>query len=99
MSFKRFLLIGAITAAVSGCNTIGRDDLGFGESVKYDTALQTINPVPVYPPNAAQPGDNGDKGAQAVKRYRSDEVKPVEQMQTTTGTGGSSGTSSGSSPQ
>lgn len=98
MSFKRILLIGAITAVLSGCYTIGREDLGFGESVKYDTALQTINPAPVYPPNAAQPGENGDKGAQAVKRYRSDEVKPVEQMQTT-GTGGSSGTSSGSTPQ
>jgi hypothetical protein len=99
MSFKRILLIGAISAALSGCYTIGSDDPGFAETVKYDTALQTINPAPVYPANAAQPGDNGDKGARAVMRYRTDAVKQVEQMQTTTGTSGSSETSSASTPQ
>lgn len=78
-------------AALAGCNTmnthIGDEDPGMGEAVKYNAALQTINPTPVYPPTAAQPGDNGDVGAHAVKRYRTDTVKPVETMQTTSGSG------------
>ena len=38
--------------------------------------------------NAAQPGDSGDKGAAAVKRYRTNAVKDVEQMSTQGGGGG-----------
>jgi hypothetical protein len=82
-------LAGAALLALSGCNTankhIGEEDPFFGDAVKYDTALQTINPDPVYPPSAAKPGDNGDKGAHAVRRYRTDAVKPVEATQTTAG--------------
>lgn len=78
-------------AALAGCNTmnthIGDEDPGMGEAVKYNAALQTINPTPVYPATAAQPGDNGAKGQAAVKRYRTDAVKPVETMQTTSGSG------------
>jgi hypothetical protein len=84
--------------ALAGCNTmnthIGDEDPGMGEAVKYNAALQTINPAPVYPATAAQPGSNGDVGAKAVKRYRTDAVKPVETMQTSTGSaGGSTSTS------
>jgi hypothetical protein len=102
MSFDRShakiaALATAALFALSGCNTaqkhIGEEDPYFGESVKYDTALQTINPEPAYAPTAAKPGDNGDKGAHAVKRYRTDAVKAVEASQTTAGTG-----ASGSSP-
>jgi hypothetical protein len=82
--------------ALAGCNTanthIGDEDPGMGEAAKYNAALQIINPTPIYPPTAAQPGSNGDVGAHAVKRYRTDAVKPVETMQTTSG-GASSGTS------
>jgi hypothetical protein len=85
--------------ALAGCNTmnthIGDEDPGVGEAVKYNAAIQTINPMPVYPATAAQPGDNGDVGAHAVKRYRTDAVKPVETMQTT---GGSASGTSGSTP-
>ena len=73
---------------VAGCNTtknIGQEDPAVGESVKYNAAVQTVNPDPVYPAGAAQPGDSGVKGAAAVKRYRTDAVKQVEVMQTTTG--------------
>jgi predicted small secreted protein len=76
---------------VAGCNTtknIGQEDPAVGESVKYNAAVQTVNPDPVYPAGAAQPGDSGVKGAAAVKRYRSDAVKQVEVMQTTSGTSG-----------
>jgi hypothetical protein len=90
------MLIPAAAAALSACGTmnkpIGVEDPGMGEAVKYNAAVQTINPAPVYGPNGAQPGSNGDKGAQAVKRYRTDQVKQVETMGTTTGS------SSGGSP-
>jgi len=91
----RTLALGAILGqALTACNTvhknIGQEDPGFGEAAKYNAALQTINPAPVYAEGGAQPGDNGDKGAQAVKRYRTDTVKKLETMQTT-GTSGSSG--------
>ena len=97
MSFDRshlkhvVLLTGALIG-LSGCNTmnkhIGEDDPLFGETVKYNTALQTINPDPVYPRSGAQAGSNGDKGAQAVLRYRHDAVKAVEASQTTSGGSG-----------
>jgi len=90
MSFSpRVLLTVGAVLALAGCNTmnshIGDEDPGMGEAVKYNTAIQTINPTPVYPATAAQSGDNGDKGAHAVKRYRTDSVKPIETMQTTSG--------------
>jgi len=66
-------------------------DVGFGETVKYAQAVQTIDPDPVYGPDAAQPGDNGDKDAQAVKRYRTNQVKNVETMSTSTGSSGGGG--------
>jgi len=93
MSFKH-LLIGASCLALASCNTvnshIGDTDPYFGEAVRYNAAIQTINPTPVYPAGAALPGDNGVKGAEAVKRYRTDKVKEVQTMQTTSTSGGSS---------
>src|SRR5437762_959919 len=90
-SRARELLLFAATLALAGCNTanshIGDEDPGMGEAVKYNAAIQTINPAPVYPAAAAQPGANGEVGAKAVKRYRTDAVKPVEAVQTTSGTG------------
>ena len=93
MSSKVLLIaVGALT--VAGCSTmnknIGQEDPALGESVKYNAAAQIINPDPVYPAGAAQPGDSGVKGAAAVKRYRTDAVKQVEVMQTTSGTSGGS---------
>ena len=76
-------------AALAGCAShIGEEDKFLGEAVKYDQAIRTVNPDPVYPAAAAQPGDNGDKGAHAMKRYRTDAVKPVETMQTSSGSAG-----------
>jgi hypothetical protein len=98
MSFdRRHLKLAVLTSSallgLSACNTankhIGEEDPFFGESVKYDTALQTINPDPVYPPSAAKPGSSGDKGAKAVLRYRTDAVKSVEAVQTTSGSSSS----------
>jgi hypothetical protein len=90
---SKVLLIAVGALAVAGCSTmnknIGQEDPALGESVKYNAAAQIINPDPVYPAGAAQPGDSGVKGAAAVKRYRTDAVKQVEVMQTTSGSGGS----------
>jgi hypothetical protein len=73
------LIAGMLAWASSACAPV---DPGFGETVKYAAAAQTIDPDPVYAPDGAQPGDNGDKGAHAVKRYRTDAVKAVETMTT-----------------
>jgi hypothetical protein len=97
---SKLVLIASAAAALAGCSTvnkpIGVEDAALGEAVKYNAAVQTINPVPVYAEGGTQPGDNGDKGAQAVKRYRTDQVKKLETMGTTTSV---SGSSSGSSPR
>ena len=95
MSFRRLTIVAAGSLAVCACNTahknIGMEDPALGEAVKYDAALQTINPDPVYPAGAAQPGDSGVKGAAAAKRYRTDTVKPVERVETSTSTTGGAG--------
>ena len=96
MCSKRLLIVTAASAALAACNTanthIGDEAAGFGEASRYNAAIQTINPTPVYSAQAAQPGDNGEKGAAAVKRYRSGQVKDVQTMTTTTsGTGGGGG--------
>jgi hypothetical protein len=92
MSFKH-LLLGVSCVALAGCNTwnshIGDEDPYLGEAVRYDAAIQTVNPDPVYSANSAQPGENGEKGAKAVKRYRTDSVK--QPVSTTSGAGGSGG--------
>jgi hypothetical protein len=79
------LLLGA-------CDTVypnGSIDPGFGEAVKYSTAVQVIDPDPVYTAEDSRPGDNGEKAAGASKRYRSGQVKEV--VRETTTTSGSSG--------
>ena len=98
MSSKRLLIAAAACIPLGACSTvyshIGDEDVAFGEAVKYDNAVQVINPAPVYAADAAQPGSNGEVGQKAVERYRTDKVKQVEQMQTTTSSTGG-GSSSG----
>jgi hypothetical protein len=92
MSSRRLWIAAAATAALAACNTanthIGDEDPFLGESVKYDEAIQTINPTPVYPAGAAQPGANGEKGAAAVKRYRNGQVQAPTPITTTSSTTG-----------
>ena len=77
---------------VTSCDTIhpnGSTDPGFGETARYNAAIQTIDPDPRVVAGAAMPGDNGAVGAAAAKRYRTDAVKPIERVQTsTTGSAG-----------
>jgi hypothetical protein len=76
---SRLIVLTAGALLLAGCQSvrdknIGSEDPAWGEAVKYNAAVQTINPAPVYPEDSAQPGDNGEKGAKAVQRYRNDEV-------------------------
>ena len=94
MSFKR-LFAPILLVMVAGCQTpapqAGSLDAGFGETVKYDIALQVIDPDPVYDDQDAQPGSDGAKAAAAARRYRTDQVKAVESQGTTTSSSSSSG--------
>lgn len=85
----RALLVVAGMLALAACNTanshIGDEDPRFGESVKYNQAIQTVNPDPVHASGAAEPGGSGAKGEAAVKRYRTDAVRPVDTYQSTSG--------------
>lgn len=89
MSSKLLAAAPLAVLLLAGCDTLnpysGSPDPGFGEATKYNAAVQTINPDPVYAEGGSQPGDSGAKGAAAVKRYRTDAVKAVEQQTTTTG--------------
>ena len=90
MRFRKPLLcLAGVAFAAAGCAPV---DPGMGEALRYDMAIQTIDPDPVYPEGSAEPGASGVKAAAAVQRYRTDAVKPVESP-----TSGSS--SSGSGPQ
>ena len=89
-SSKLALLIA--TLALAGCTAV---DQGLGEALKYDMALQTVDPDPVYPPGGAQPGDSAEVGVGAVSRYYQGTVKQVVAPTTTTGTTGGSGVSTG----
>lgn len=92
MPFK-LLLAPLAFGLLAGCNTVnpqsGSVDPGFGEAAKYNAAVQVIDPDPVYDEEGSQPGDSGAKGAEAVKRYRTDKVKQIEQIATTASGGGS----------
>ena len=66
-------------------------DPGFGEALRYDQALQTIDPDPVYAENGAKPGDNGEKAAEATKRYRKGATKPVQRESASSGISTNSG--------
>ena len=85
----------AALALLGGCavNPVSQSvDPGMGEAAKYNAAIQIIDPDPVYAADGAQPGDNGEVGAKAVQRYRTDTVKSVETQTTTSGgSGGGSG--------
>ncbi len=87
----RMLTIAAGAALLGACETT-QVDPGLGEALKYDMAIQTINPDPIYPEGSAEPGSVGTAAAAAAARYRTGTVKPVERITTSTSTtGGGSG--------
>ena len=85
MRFEAKLIIpAAALLATAGCTAV---DPGMGEALRYDMAVQTVNPDPVYPEGGAQPGDSGVKGAEAVKAYRKGETKALRIESSTSGGG------------
>ena len=98
MSFKpmasRLIAGAALAALLAGCAPV---DPGMGEAVKYDMVAQTVNPDPVYSPDALRPGYDGIHGQKATDRYHKDSVKAVVREQTGSASGGGSGGSGGGS--
>ena len=91
---SKLLMIMPVAVGLAGCAVdpiTGSYDPSFGESLAYAKAVQTIDPDPVYAEDGAQPGSQGDKLAPAVKRYRTDAVKDVERVQTSTSSTGGGG--------
>jgi len=86
-------MLGACTAAE--LPQAGSLDSGWGEASRYNAAVQIIDPEPVYTAQGAQPGDHGEKAANATKRYRTDAVKPIEPASSTSSSGGTGGGGSG----
>ena len=52
---------------------------------RYDMAIQTVDPDPVYHERGAKPGDNGEKAAKATERYRKGQTKPVQRESSSSG--------------
>ncbi len=97
MSSKHWM-IGAGALLLAGCSHVdpqtGSVDRHFGEVVAWNKAVQVVDPDPVYTADATKPGYDGEKAVGASKRYRTNAVKDVERVQTstsTTGGGGGSG--------
>lgn len=103
MCSKRLLAMGLSALPLAGCATLdpvtGSVDRHFGEAVAWNKAVQTINPDPVYAETGAKPGDNGAVAAGAARRYRTDQVKPVERMGTTDAVSSGSSSGGGSDPR
>jgi len=70
----KWIAAGAALLVTAGCAPV---DPGFGEALRYDQAIQTIDPEPAYPEGGAQPGDSGEHAAKATERYRKGTTKPV----------------------
>ena len=79
---------GAILAAAAGCAPV---DPGFGEALRYDMAIQTVDPDPVYPEDGAKPGDHGEKAQKATERYRKGTTKALKRESAGGGSAGGAG--------
>ena len=96
------LLIAPLLGLLAGCTQIYpvslSADPGMGEALKYDIAVQTIDPDPVYGPDSAQPGDHGERGQKAVDRYRKGAVREVQQISSRSSSGGGGSGGGGGGP-
>ena len=81
----KWIAAGVAVLATAACAPV---DPGFGEALRYDMAIQTIDPEPVYPEDGAKPGDHGEKAAKATERYRKGQTKPVQAESSTSASGG-----------
>lgn len=73
--------------ALSACATTefaewgGVQDPGFGEANRATYAAMVVNPDPQY--DTPIPATSAEKAAQAIERYRNDQVKVPERTSTT----------------
>jgi hypothetical protein len=81
----KWIAAGSALLVTAACAPV---DPGFGEALKYDMAIQTVDPEPVYPENGAKPGDSGEHGAKATDRYRKGQTKPVKAQSSSSISGG-----------
>ena len=88
MRFKSMLILAGATFAAAGCAPV---DPGFSEALRYDMAVQTVDPDPQYPADAAQPGDHGEKAQKATERYRKGQTKALRQESASGGSAGGAG--------
>ena len=79
-------LAGAALVTLPACTT----DPGFGDAVRTNIALHTINPDPQYPPDALE-ADSGARAGLAQRRYRTGTVIQPQIGSTTSITGFSGG--------
>ena len=87
-SDRMLIVTGAILLGAAACAPV---DSGFGEAQRYDSAMQTIDPDPVYPADSAKPGDNGEHAVKAMQRYLKGQTKPLRRETTSGGSGGGGG--------
>jgi hypothetical protein len=83
---RKLLILIASAGLTAGCTPI---DVGLGESLHHDIALQTLDPDPRYE-GVVLEGGSGDLAAAANKRYREGKVTPPVTIKTST-TGNSGG--------
>lgn len=91
MTIKFDLRLAALGLATIGLGACAPVDHGYGETLAYVKAAQTVNPDPVYPEGGAEPGDNGDVAAAAAERYRQGDVKQPKAVRSTSGANGGGG--------
>ena len=70
MSSKPWICLVPVSLLLAGCvnEQIGKRDPSLGEAVKYNAAMQTISPDPIYPEGSAQPGDIGGNPLRLARR-------------------------------
>jgi hypothetical protein len=91
----RIAILIAVPAAflAAGCTPI---DVGLGEAVRHNVALQTLDPDPHYE-EVVMEGGSGDRAALAQKRYREGKVIEPVTYRTTSGSGAGGGSGGGGS--
>ena len=84
----KLMLAGATAVAIVALGACAPVDPGYGEALRYDMAIQTVDPDPVYPEDGAKPGDSGEHAAKATDRYRKGQTKAIRRE---SASGGASG--------
>lgn len=75
------MLAGALALVLAGCTGQDHLDPRFGDAVTHNNVVQIIDPNPVYPGPVTL---DGERGALALKRYRTGTVIPPIDLRTST---------------